>query len=156
MDPNWLRWIVASITKHFADALNGSLYLQIEGTDRRTDQLQDYAELRYDGPTFDELSKGYWCIHINLDVLVCSKINDVNIYTPQVDVGVVLAAFTSDIPIFCYGNGQQDDPNLQLGCMVLKPYADVPIRVTNFGINREQVRLRQASVEATYRMYITT
>ena len=156
MDPNWLRWIIASVTQHFATSLTAAgLYLQVEGTDRRTDQIQDYAELRHDGPRFNELSKGYWRIDLDLDVLVCSKTNDLNIYTPEIDVGNVLAAFNDEIAVFKLGNKPQDDPNVQLGCLTLDN-ANGPIRVTNFGINREQVRLRQASVEATYRMYIST
>ena len=67
----------------------------------------------------------------------------------------MLAAFDDEIAVFKLGNKTQDDPNVQLGCLTLDN-ANGPIRVTNFGINREQVRLRQASVEATYRMYIST
>lgn len=151
-NPNWSRWIAASINKHFNDVLSASnLPLYIEGTDRRTDCIQDYAELRYTGPRFTELSRNYWQIDIDLDVLVVSKTNDANIYTPETEVGVVLAAFTEDIAVFTYG----DDPNVQLGCFRLSP--DNPgVIVNNFGYPRDQVRLRQASVEATYRMNLST
>ena len=88
-------------------------------------------------------------------MLVCSKTNDRNIYTPEIDVGNVLAAFTDEIAVFKLGNNPLDDPLVQLGCLTLVP-DNGPIRVTNFGINREQVRLRQASVEAIYRMNIST
>lgn len=156
MDPNWIRWIVASINKHFSDALAAAgLDLYVEGQDRRTDQEENYAELRYTGPRFFELSKGYWQIDVDLDVLVCSKTNDRNIYTPEVGVGSVLAAFTNDLPVSRYGKGPADDANVQLGCLRLVP-DNGGICVNNFGYPKDQVRLRQASVEATYRMNLST
>jgi hypothetical protein len=156
VDPNWIRWIVSSLNKHFNDALTAAgLPLFVEGPDRRTDKLQDYAEFRYSGPRFLELSKGYWQVDVDIDILVVSKTNDINIYTPEVGVGNVLAAFTNDVAVFQFGTGPGDDPNAQLGCLRLVP-PNGGLTVNNFGYPREQVRLRQASVEATYRMNLST
>jgi hypothetical protein len=151
MNPNWTRWIVASINKHFADIIKPDLDLYIEGTDRRTGQEQNYAELRHDGPRCTELSKGYWHIDVVVDILVVSKTNDQDIYTLERNLGLVQSAFTEDIPVFKYG----DDPSDQLGCLTLCPRPDEPIRTNNFGQVENDTRLRQASVDACYRMNLS-
>lgn len=156
VDPNWTRWIAASLCKHFKDSLDSSgLPLFVEGQLRRTDHLEDYAELRYTGPRFNELSRGYWQIDVDLDVLIVSKSKNTSIFDPEIDVGAVLAAFTEDIPVQKYGNKPGDDPDVQLGCLRLNPEGG-EIVVNNFGYPQDQVRLRQASVEATYRMNLQT
>jgi len=156
VDPNWTRWIAASLDQHFKESLADSgLTLFVEGQLRRTDHCEDYAELRYTGPRINELSRNYWQIDVDLDVLVVSKSKNTSIFGPEVDVGKVLAAFTEDIPVFKYGNGPDDDPNVQLGCLLLNR-DDGEILVNNFGYPQDQVRLRQASVEACYRMNLTT
>jgi hypothetical protein len=156
VDPNWPRWIAASLARHFdAELTLAGLPMYLEGQDRRTDRLTDYAEFRYTGPRITELSKDYWQLDVDVDVLVVSKTSDSNIYTPEAGVGVVLAAFTPDIPVFRYGKGPQDDPDDQLGCLRMVPQTG-GVLVTNFGPPKDQVRLRQASVEATYRMNLST
>lgn len=151
MNPNWTRWIIASINKHFSDAVS-PFDLFIEGTDRRTALEHDYAELRRDGPEYCELSKGYWQIDITIDILVVNKLNDQDIYTLERNVGLVQSAFTTDIPVFEYG----DSPLSQLGCLVLCPRPDEPIRTNYFGQVENDSRLRQVSVDACYRMNIAT
>ena len=136
-------------------ALSPPLDLYIEGVDRRTDSEANYAELRYDGPHFDEISRGYWQVDIAIDVLVTSKLNDQNIYTLEINNGAVLAAFTTDVPVFLYGDGPSDNPTTQLGCFSLCPRPDEPIRVTNFGQIQNDARFRQTSIEATYRMNLS-
>lgn len=145
MDPNWIRWIVASLNKHFKNSITIPVYLENEN--RRTDPLEDYAEFRWSGPRFSEQSKDYWYIEVDIDVLVFSKGTGRNGYTPEVGIGSVLAAFTADIPVF-----QLPDPNLQLGCL----RKEQDIIVTNFGLPKDQGRLRMASVEATYCMNLST
>lgn len=153
MNLNWQRWITASLYKHFKDACDSaSLFMYIEGTDRRTNEQRTYAELRVDGPYYTELSKGYWQIDVDIDVLVMDKTNNVDLYSMQRAIGNVLAAFTTDIPVFMYGAGTDDDPMTQLGCFKLLPNDAEPIRVTNFGQPKLEIKESQASVEARYRM----
>jgi len=132
------------------------LSVYIEGEDRETDGLEDYAELRYTGPRFNELSKDYWQIDIDVDVFVVSKSKNSNIYTHETNIGIVTAAFTEDLGVFELGPGPDDDPLSQIGCLLLVRPPGGGITVTNFGLPKDQVRLRQASVDATYRMNIST
>lgn len=158
MNPNWQRWITASLNKNFNDVLSDAdqpLPLYIEGTDRRTNELQTYAELRVDGPYYVELSKGYWQIDVDIDVLIDHKVNNEDLYAMQRAIGTVLAAFTTDIPVFMYGDGTDDDPMTQLGCFKLLPDEE-PIRVTNFGQPKLENREYQATVNAKYRMNLST
>lgn len=155
MNPNWVRWIVASINKHFNDVINPTLYMHIEGTDRRSQDLHDYAEFRRDGPQATELSKGYWELDIEVDILVVNEFSPNDLYALERNLGLVQSAFTTDIPVFMYGDGDDDDPLVQLGCLVLCPRPDEPIRTTFFGQVQNELRLRQASVDACYRMNLT-
>lgn len=155
MNANWTRWIIASLNKHFSDIISPTLYMFIEGTDRHTEERRDYAEFRRDGPRACELSRGYWQFDVYVDVLVVNEMNDTDIYTLERSLGLVQSAFTTDIPVFQYGDGPSDNSLIQLGCLVLCPNPDEPIRTTYFGQVQNDVRLRQASVEACYRMYLT-
>jgi hypothetical protein len=158
MDSNWPRWIKASVNRAFDQDIRvaSGLPLFIEGTDRRTEDLQTYAELRIDGPTITELSKGYWQFEITIDVLVNSKRNDEDIYTLERAVGNVLAAFKHSISVFKFGDGLNDNPTELLDCLILLPRAKDSIIVTNFGQTDIAVRLFQTTVEASYRMNLTT
>lgn len=159
MNPNWQRWVVASFNKHFNDAITGNnppLFMYVEGTDRRTNEQQTYTELRVDGPYYTELSKGYWQLDVEVDILIMHKVGNVDLYAPQRAIGIVLAAFTTDIPVFMYGDGTDDDSLTQLGCFVLLPDEPEPIRVTNFGQPRLENREYQSTVNAKYRMFLST
>ncbi len=151
-NPNWVRWIRASVNQHFHTIVQPSgLMLLFEGTDRRTEDQRDASELRLDGPKINEISKGYWRFDIVIDVLIKSALSDQNIYTIERDQGNVLAAFTTSISVFKYGDGIDDDQTY-LGCLVLCPDYGEAIIVTNFGQVQNEVRVRQSTVEATYRM----
>lgn len=152
MNPDWMRWIISSINKYFSDAISPSLYLYISGTDRRTESLKDYAELRRDGPSCTELSKNYWQIDVVIDILVVNKMNVGDLYAFERNIGLVQSAFTTDFPVYMYGNS----PDEMLGCFVLRPQPDEPIRTSYFDQIQNDLRLRQASVEACYRMFLTT
>lgn len=159
MNPDWQRWITMSLNKAFNDSLSDAdppLFLYIEGTNRRTNEQKTYAELRIDGPYYTELSKDYWQIDVDIDVLVMNKTNNEDMYAMQRAIGTVLAAFTTDIPVFMYGNGTDDNPMTQLGCFRLLPNDEVPIRVTNFGQPKLENREYQATVNAKYRMNLST
>lgn len=147
MDPRWTRWIVASLNTWFTAHINIPLF--ISGTDRRTETLHDYAELRIDGPAYNELSKGYWRVDVTVDVLVVSKMNDRNIYSLEDDIASVCSAFNGPIPIYEY----RDAPATTLDCLVSNPGATV---VTMFGQFRNDLRLRQATVESKYHTFLTT
>lgn len=153
-NPNWIRWIKSSINLHF-DALISGIPLFIEG-ENRDDGLKSSAELRMDGPDFSEISKGYWQFDIMIDVLIKSHFSDKDAYIRERNIGYVLAAFTTDISIFRYGDSADDDRTALLGCFKLCPSEGEPIRVLHFGQVTNDIRLTQTSVQAAYRMNLTT
>jgi len=148
------RWILASVSKHF-DARRESLDMFIEGQHRDTQDKKNFIELRVDGPYFTELSKGYWRIYSEINVLVQSAMDDQNFHTIWTNIGIVAAAFTS-IPVYKYGNGPDDDGSL-FGCMNLISEArgKERIQVSYFGKIAPSAELQQATVEGHYEMRST-
>lgn len=156
MRQHWPRWIKASLNKYFTDQLN-PLYLLIEGTEREKGTIDhQHAELRVDGPHVTELSKGYWQLEVVVDVLILLKMGIQDIYAIDRIAGNVLAAFQSSIPVFQYGNGPDDDPLTMLGCLLLCPDDKESIIITNFGQPLVNSKTLEQTVEAKYRMNLTT
>ncbi len=146
---NWPRWIFASISKHFNDvAILNSIPMFIEGTHRFTKSDKKYFELRIDGPNFQEVSKNYFRLDVNVNILWAFNQDDEDFHEPQRIIGF-LAHAIDDICIYKYGSGVLDDSSL-LGMLQLK----LGPRANNFGQVRSDVRLMQGTVEGTYRMYV--
>jgi hypothetical protein len=150
---HWPRWIKTSIYKHFKSQLD-PLYIYFEGAERLQDD-HERAEVRIDGPHLTELSKGYWQIEVVVDILVLVKMGN-DLYSIDRVVGNVLAAFQESISILQYGDGPDDDPGTMLGCLLLCPDDKESIIVTNFGQPNINSKMLQQTVEAKYRMNLTT
>lgn len=150
---NTPRWIFASVSKHF-DAHKQTLKLYIEGMHRGTRDDKDFIELRVDGPYFTELSKGYWRIYSEINVLVQSAMDDTDFHRIWKDIGIVSAAFINLI-VYKYGDGPDDDDS-QLGCMKLISSArgKERLQVSYFGKIAPSVEIHQATVEGHYEMYL--
>ena len=150
MNVNWPRWTRASFNVAFVNAISteSGLPLFIEGTDRRTEKLPAYAELRLSGPSVTELSRGYFQLDLMVDVLVCTKRNDGDIYAHDRSIQSALSAFTTNVSVFQFG----DDPSVLVGCYVLLPRSKESIAITNFGQVDPTVRMFQSTIEATYRL----
>lgn len=144
-DKNWIRWIRVGVREHF-EAAKDSYYLLHAGVERdAVANLDEWAELRVDGPNVypksgqDELE-----VDINI-ILTVKPTKDIDkIYRIS---GVFHAAFTSTIPIYKKGGGPDDDDEL-LGCLAL----DRGIKYNYFGDVDKDVRLEQASLLARYRL----
>ena len=155
------RWINASINKHFLGfrdiikqdqivKIVSEVPLFIEGTDRQTSNLEDFAELRINGPLIKECSKGYFDVDVMVNVIIQSKMNNEDIYKHQRDIGTLLKAFTDHIDVFKYG----DDSSF-FGCLVMRTDQSQKIDITNFGQIDPAIRLLQSVVAAEYRMNLT-
>lgn len=154
LNQNLIRWIIASISKHFDDRRQG-MTLFIEGQIRDTRTLKDFIELRIDGPYLTELSKGFWNVYIEINVLVQSAQDQTNYHRIYNSVGVVVAAFEQAISIFKYGSGAGDDGSL-VGCMKLlgDKEARERIQVSHFGQVEPDIGIFQSTVEAHYETQI--
>lgn len=157
----WLPWIHASICKHFDDN-KGSLTLRIEGEEApETRSEQSYFELRVDGPTLILVSKSYWKVKIEVNVLVTTVMDDENLYLHQETIGKVVDMFEDVLRIYKYG--KSTDPNNDSSLFVcLNIDYDRHARggdaliVSNFGQIDKTTRIQQASVEAHYVGYFNT
>lgn len=157
-NPNWPRWIFASVSKHFADAASAaSIPLFIEGQHRATRELKNFFELRVDGPTLREVSKGCWIFRVEINILVQSVMTDTNYHTHHQNVGVAAAALTSTISVYKKGNNAQDDQSF-VGCLQLlqdRERRDF-VEINHFGQIDTKTKLMQASVEGHYKMILQT
>lgn len=146
---HWPRWIFASLTKWFDDHKSG-VFMYVEGDDADTGGQQDYFEFRMNGPICEESSKGWWRFDVMINILVVSKRNNTSTHTIYSNVGVVAAAFETNIPIYKFGNGVDDDREELLGCMVLVD----TIEITHLGQVNPDLKEQQSMVEGHYRMFI--
>ena len=149
---SWPRWCFASVSEHFSKN-TGSLPLYIEGQQRDTRGEKDFIELRMDGPQFTELSKGYWRIYGEVNILVSSVMDETNYHRIHENVGIVAAAFT-DIVIFKYGIYTGDDQTV-FGCWKLIQDMAKRQRIDIFHFGQVDVKseMVQASVEGHYEMF---
>ena len=153
MNTNWAKWVVASVIKYFSDNISFDVF--IEGMDRETSKLSDFAEIRVDGPKFNELSKNYWKIRIEVNILIHSVMSDTDLYHFYDNIGIVNKAFQNCISVYKRGNNVEDD-NSHVGCLklVIDRYDRENIVTSNFGQIDKSVKLQQATVEAHYEMYL--
>lgn len=157
LQANWTRWIFATLSKHFNDAaVAASVPMFIEGQDRGTALLPEYFEFRMNGPRCHEVSRDYWHLDIEINILVIQKRNEKTNHRIFDLCGVILAACVHDIPAFKYGTGLNDNPTESLGCLTLSSHLDDNILVTHLGqLNPDLVEI-QSAVETYYRLELET
>ncbi len=147
---NWPRWIYASTSKYFqavADAYPVHMFL--ESVERDTKNESKWIEFRMDGPQTREISKGYFRLDVEINILWSVHLDSADFHDQQRILGMLIEAMT-DICIYRYG----DDGSL-LGTLILQQDPNNPIRGNNFGQVRPDTQLVQGSVEGTYRMYLS-
>jgi len=160
-NPNWPRWIFSSLAVHFkgvADGLN--LPIITEGIDEREPEKMDVdrCELRINGPYIREVSKNYWRIWINVNILLTDYMEGQgeNTYKLMDWGGAFLEGMNLPIPIYKYGPdvGGIDDQTL-LGCLtMLRGNRIESIRLIHFGQIGSEERIRQAAVDGRFEMYL--
>lgn len=146
VNSNWPRWIQLSIVQAFKARVTG-LPLFVEGEVRAVSQ-SDFSELRIDGPFYDEVSKGYWNIDVEINVLVATYLDPKDKVKHERNVGAVLAGFNTDIPVMQFGVGTDDNALIRLGCF----RATSSVKTTPFGQIKSDARLMQSTLEQTFQM----
>lgn len=157
MDKNWARWIYASVSNYFNNTITIPVF--IEGMDRETDDLLDFAEIRIDGPWFNELSADYWKIYIEVNVLIQSVMGHSDLHRFYKSIGDVNFAFQQNIPVYKHADKDGNDGDeSRLGCFQFATdrYDREQIKTANFGQIDKNVKLQQATVEAHYVMFLET
>jgi hypothetical protein len=153
-NPNWERWCKISINKHF-DEGKGDTECFIEGFARDTDRLQDYFEIRFDGPNIRETTKDKWHLVFEVNVLVVAKIDPSDVYRINRLTGRVQQLFNECIIVRRWGEGPQDDQTV-LGYLNLRQpkFANEKVQVSHFGQINPTTDILQASVEGHYEIRI--
>ena len=153
INASWVRWIYASINKHF-DNHKGDLPIYIEGDERTQNDREDFVELRIDGPFIKTPHKGLRYLDVEINLLIQSVLDPKDLYKVQRVTGIFSHAFTNLIEVYKYGNGPIDD-NTLLGCFHAQRDLKEGIAINYFGIIRQDTRITQATIEGHYRLELS-
>ena len=159
IDPNWARWIMASVTQHFRTKLKPTAPVFVSGVQFIPEEVKDFFEIRVDGPHLREWSIGFWRVYVEVSILIQSSMDqsDGDIYRLQQNIGITQASFLGGIPILKKGDGEFDTGE-RIGCLsLLRPkYGRDSLEANNFGQVGPQLGLMQAAVEGHFDMLICT
>jgi hypothetical protein len=129
----------------------------VEGLDERTTEFMESpmrVEIRISGPFTRELSKDYYELGVDLNVLfTCRYEIGVNQYESFPAVGAFHAAMDDPIPLRRFGKDAGDDEAL-LGCFLGASGKNDKVCVFHFGQTDQTVRQKQIMVDARYVVYL--
>ena len=145
LDPKWARYGIQSIIVHLNNALEPHMSVQIEGWQRPKKEVQPRAEIRIDGPDYENPSGGFWKLTFELNIALTSVRNDTDLYDHTRLQGIVTAALANNIPVLRYG----DDLSM-IDCLQLVDR----LIVTKFDIVGD--RMEGTTVEGIYELEIQT
>lgn len=154
LDPNWPRWIKASIYKHFKNLATLPVFLEAE-PNRKTNQDVSFLEVRMDGPYLHEVVSDSFDVRIEVNILIQTQqsiltAQGFDTYTPDRIAGDVALMFTKSISIFKLGAGTGDDQTL-LDCLTLDTSdRSRGIIIHQFGLLQPALPVVQDSVEGRY------
>ncbi len=158
-DPNWPRWVQASVMDHFKIAATAQSFVSLlEGVEERTTAFMEAPnrlEIRINGPFIAEVSANFWHFDVDVNILIFSHMGGQlpNAYEGTDMAGFMAEAASQSIPIKKYGTGGQDDQSL-IGCLALKSGRKESVKVFHFGEIDSVNRLRQMGVDTSFVMDI--
>lgn len=154
-NPNWDRWIFATMSGNLKSRFEGSFGVFIEGTHRGLPANTELLEFRMDGPTRKQPSRNYFILGVEVNILVRSFMDDRDFHKMRRSCGEVATWLAKNHCIYRYGDGPSDD-NTLLGVLQLKnrTFREL-VRVNHFGQIDPQYQLEEATVEASFEMYLT-
>jgi hypothetical protein len=157
-NPNWARWIFASIAKNLqAVAVTNSIPAIVEGVDDETDtftKATDHVEIRISGP-FTKKMSGEYRIQMDVNVILTSRFDgqQKSRHTILTNAGLFHSAMDRAILIYKYGTAIGDDDSY-LGCLTLRPGKNDAVRVIHFGKIDPTDKVKQSVVDARYEMFL--
>jgi hypothetical protein len=152
MNENWPRWIMASIAEYFRVAVATiPLPLLVDGIDEReAEKLHyDHAELRITGPYITELSRNYFRILVDVNVLLTELMDKPNAFDLQTWCGIVAKAMDGPINIYKYGEETGDDGSWVF-CLTPLNGRIEPNRILHFGQLGRTDRIRQSMIDGHF------
>lgn len=150
IDPNWSRWIYASVSGLFYSNISPEYPLLIDGTHRPTELPPVLIEFRMTGPTYRELNNNEYELAIIVNCLYKISMSETDFHLPYKVVGKVSSVFGTPTPIYKKGDGVDDTGDL-IGCLTLKSGP----RVLHYGQIAKDVLVEQGSIEGTYKIFLT-
>lgn len=142
VDKNWDRWCIASLRVFFNTRKQGLTLFMTSRQEKKG--LSTWAEFRVDGPYMKEVGEMIRTFVVN--VLVSADYDNPDQDLIYKSVGIIQTIFVNDIPVFKLGNGPDDRPNEQFGCLT----REGEVRTTHYGQFDKTVPLTQSVVEASY------
>lgn len=153
MNPNWQRWIVSSIHKHFkaaCDAASIKYYAEAVPSNMEKDQLSFWCEGRIDGPYWSGGAKGQYPCIIEVNMFLTVKKDLQDIYQADRLKGILTVPFTTALPVLKLGVGTDDDPTSVVTCLNLITDGREKLVVSDFGQSGPGVQVKQACVEGHF------
>lgn len=141
MNENWNRWILASLNVYF-NSQKGSDFLLIEGI-KESNLPTDRLELRINGPSFVEIVKDCWSVHVDINILIRTKPDTIYEHTDR--IGLVQKMFATNIMTTKTGN--VSDTGDDFTCLI----RENDLITDDFGRTNEPNNLLFTTVEATYK-----
>lgn len=157
-NPNWQRWIKASVNKYMAGQFDNvpidqkTLFFA-EGFERNTEKAGDWVECRVDGVFFEEKAKGQWHGGVEINLAISVNQDMINAYRQEVLQGHSQSFLVDCICINKVGD-LPDDDGTELGCLRLLQGRREKIVTSNFGKIAPNTRILQSTVEAHYSIYL--
>lgn len=153
MNPNWTRWIHASLNNYVKIELEKlGVVVFFEGQSRENlSDKKDFVEFRWNGPFGREFSRGWWQLEVNLNFVINSTTTRPDTYTHRQIVGQVQSILKNSINVMKFGDNLVVDDQTLLGCLQLRADKKDGIFTDYFG-RMQEVELEQSTVEATYFM----
>ena len=157
-NPNWARWIFASIAKNLnAVADTNNIEAIVEGIDDETDgftQATDRVEIRISGPFTREMSSEY-LVQTDVNVILTSRFDgkQKNRHAILTNAGLFHEAMDQPLLIYKYGSNVGDDDSY-VGCLIPRSGKNDTVRVIHFGKVDPTDKIKQSVVDARYEMFL--
>lgn len=152
MNPNWPRWIFASVSKQFTDYFNEQgIICFVHGDDSNVGVNVNSIEFRMDGPNGKQLTKTEWDLFVEVSLLITTMKDDKDAHIPERYLGIAARAFTPGVKVFRFGDGPDDDATFLEGCLILEAEGREPLVLAKFGVVQVDLPVIQASVNGHYK-----
>jgi hypothetical protein len=157
-NPNWARWVFASLATYFTSvAQKCNIPVLVEGLDERTTEFMeatDRVEVRITGPFIRDLSVKYYECAVDANALFFSRYEEgKNKYDILAAVGAFQQAMDSPIPLYRLGNQDIDDGGI-FGVLEPRKNRGESTRVLHLGQADLTNRIKSTLVDARYFTYL--
>lgn len=154
-NPNWPRWIRASINDYFAEvAEDVSIPILVEGiddTEAEKIQAEYHVELRVFGPSTQK-RPGDFHLRVGINLLFTALVGgkQQNAYDIIQHIAEFQVAMQEPIPVYKHGLGVGDDSEVHIGCLALVSDRNEAVELYDFGQVGKEERVRQLMLDARY------